>query len=339
MCRLTIRACTAPSAITCRWLSRLPGGTSGGCPGADADEIRSIAYEALCQAGAKWIPYCQARGFSPWSESDPDQPEAHFGGYAAKTITGRILDWCRTQDYLPRAQRKTVKQLQAAQEHGARTGAELAAATGLPVEQIRKAQTAEAAKPRSLDDILLSADRGALHDERADTESELIARETMARFMAAFDALPAVQQVLLAHVFHQELDITVAAKAVYLEPADARRQLEQAVTAVHQALLQSVQDEGTGPRRPAPPPPPVRMIRSGDCCHAAEAGARVKRCPDCGELLPIGAFSWRDRAKGYKVPYCPPCASGRAAVAYVKRRKAARMTAVGGGAVSCVTGV
>ena len=101
---------------------------------------------------------------------------------------------------------------------------------------------------------------------------------------------------------------------------------------IHQALLRSVQDEGTAPRRPAPPLPPVH-IRSADTCHAAEAGARVKRCADCGKSLPVEAFSFRDREKGYRVPYCPPCASGRAGAAY-SRRRAAR----GGGIAVVVAG-
>ena len=127
-------------SIAWRHIRRLP-------PGADVDEILSVAMEGLCHAAAKWIDYCQARGFCPWSPDDPDRPEAHFGGYAVKTVHGRILDWCRHQDHVPRQVRGRLKQLAAAQETGARTEAELAAATGPVLLTRPSCRTASAAPP------------------------------------------------------------------------------------------------------------------------------------------------------------------------------------------------
>jgi hypothetical protein len=300
-------------------------------PGADLDELQAIAAEALCRAADRWIEYCRARQFNPWSEDDPELPEKHFPGYAAKTINGALLDWARHQDHVPRQTRARLKQLQAAQAAGdGLTEQELAAATGLSVQQIREARSAEAARPSSLD--YETPDSSGPHEgyadrsDAADVEGQVALNGVLAGFAVAFDSLPAVQRVLLALVYHQELDITVAAKEARLEVPEARRQLEAAVCEIHSALLRAVQAEGTGPRRPAPPLPPV-LVRSADCCHAAEAGVQVKRCADCGKLLPGGAFSWRNREKGHRVPYCPPCASARAGAAYVKR-KAARLARV-----------
>jgi RNA polymerase sigma factor (sigma-70 family) len=230
-------------SITWRFFTRIPGG--------DIDELRSIAFEALTRAAARWIdPYCSSRGFYPWSADDPSKPEAHFGGYAAKMVKGSLLDWARQVDHLTRTQRRTVKALQAAQDDGARTEEELAAAAGLSVQKAREVLAADAARPVSLDMHSASTGYdggyGGIADDDADVEGQAAVSGILAGFLAAFDSLPAVQQVILALVFHQELELEVAAKEVYLEEKEARRQLEQAVCQVHGALLLAVSDEGTG---------------------------------------------------------------------------------------------
>ena len=121
--------------------------------------------------------------------------------------------------------------------------------------------------------------------------------------VGVFDSLPAETQVVLALRYHGELDFAVIGKEMRTSQARVIELHNEGVTAVHQALLRQAQGEGSGPRRPALPPV---HVSSADSCHAGEAAARVKRCPDCGELLPVGAFS--NREKGLKVPYCPPCA-------------------------------
>ena len=245
--------------------------------------------------------------------------EGHFGGYVVKTVNGRILDWCRSQDFMPRHTRAVLKEIQAAAETGARTGAELSAATGLTAEQVRKAQAAEAVRPCSMNDIPDFSSHSGLADASADVESEVAAKAMFSAAVGVFDSLPAETQVVLALRYHGELDFAVIGKEMRTSQARVIELHNEGVTAVHQALLRQAQGEGSGPRRPALPPV---HVSSADSCHAGEAAARVKRCPDCGELLPVGAFS--NREKGLKVPYCPPCAGARAAAAYRKRVRAAR---------------
>lgn len=203
-------------------------------PGADVDEFKSITYEALCKAADYWIPYTDRNGFSPWSEDDPGRPEKHFPGYAAKMMNGAVLDWCRRSDYLSRTARKRVKAVQAAEAAGARSETGLAEASGLTAVQVRDARAADAVRPVSFDAELYDV------PDSGDVEGRAELREMLAAVVAAFDALDPVSRVLLAFTFHQELDITVAARAVYLEPAKARQQLEAAVCAIHQAMLRQV---------------------------------------------------------------------------------------------------
>jgi len=224
-------------------------------PAADLDELQAIAAEALCHAAARWTGYCQARGYNPWSADDPSRPEKHFPGYVGKTVNGRLLDWARHQDHVTRQARNALKQLQAAGD--GLTEQELATATGLSVNKIREARAADAARPASLD--YETPDGGsregyADRSDGADVAGQAEMRDMLAGFLAMFDSLPAVQQVLLALVFHQELPLDVAAKSVHLQPAEARRLADEAVCSIHSALLRAVQDEGTGPGRPVLPP-------------------------------------------------------------------------------------
>ena len=227
-------------------------------PGADGDEILSIAGAALCEAAAKWLGYCAARGFSPWSESNPDQVEGHFGGYVVKTVNGRILDWCRSQDFMPRHTRAVLKEIQAAAETGARTGAELSAATGLTAEQVRKAQAAEAVRPCSMNDIPDFSSHSGLADASADVESEVAAKAMFSAAVGVFDSLPAETQVVLALRYYGELDFAVIGKEMRTSQARVIELHNEGVTAVHQALLRQAQGEGSGPRLAGALPPVLR---------------------------------------------------------------------------------
>ena len=75
---------------------------------------------------------------------------------------------------------------------------------------------------------------------------------------------------------------------------------------------------------PAPELPPVH-VTAADSCSAAELGelTMVKRCTGCGAVLPVTAFSWRNREKGWRMPMCPPCDGAR-----FRRWRKARVAAV-----------
>jgi DNA-directed RNA polymerase specialized sigma24 family protein len=294
-------------SIAWAYISKLAGGVDG-------DEIRSVAAEAVCEAGAKWISYCKVRGFSPWREDDPDQVEGHFGAYVTRIVRGRIYDWARHEDHVTRQNRARLKQLAALAADGEhRSVDELAAATGLSAEQIRAAQAADAVKPVSLEahTALLGNDHSSFADDAAPgVESVAAANAMLAGMLAAFDALPPLQQVLVALTFHRELALEVAAKTVHLGTAEAREQLDRALVSIHQALLRTAEAEGTGPRRPAPAQPGgVRHVSSADRARVADSGTipEGKRCSGCGRWLPASAFSWRNRQRGWRVPYCGEC--------------------------------
>jgi hypothetical protein len=218
-----------------------------------------------------------------------------------------------------------VKAIAVAEDDGIRDEAGQAAATGLTVRQVREAQAAAALRPASLDDHATGAstDTGmTLADEGADVEGQVVVSGIMSGFLRAYDSLPAIQQVLLAFVFHRELELDVAAEAVFLEPAEARRQLEAAVCAVHQGLLMSVSGEGTGSRTA----PVVYHVSSADRGTALESAGAVpwKRCAECLQRFPVEAFNFINRAAGRRCSYCKPCDRR-----LWRARHAARAAAVG----------
>ena len=300
-------------------------------PYGELDEFKSIAREALTRAASHWVsPYCESRGYNPWSEADPSKPEKHFsdgGGYAARVIKGALLDWARRQDHCTRSTRSKIKQIQAAQDDGAKTEAELAAATGIPAEKIREVLAADAARPVSLDwhdDVNGEYAGAALADEGADVEAQAGLNDLTRVFLAAYDALDAETRVILALRYGElELDFTKIAELMFTSLERILKLHERGVLEVHAALVRSAETEGTGSRTRTP----AFRIRSSDSCQAAELAAVIpgKRCNgECGRVLPPEEFSWRSREKGYRVPYCPPCDRARQ-----RARHAARLARAG----------
>lgn len=223
---------TMAQSIAWRYVKKLPK--------VEPDEILSIAYEALAQVGAKWIPYCEARGFSPWSEDDPERPEAHFGGYVAKTVNGRILDWCRRQDHVTRTDRRKLKQIQAAEENGALDEAELAGVTGLSVRQICEAQAAGAVTLSSLDDHADYEAYGGIADSAPGVEAQAGMHDLLTGFMAVFGGLDAETRVILAMRYFFEKDFTDIAGMLRTGQQRVTELNDAAVLAVHDALVRSV---------------------------------------------------------------------------------------------------
>ncbi len=202
----------------------------------DIDTCMSAALLGLVEALNRFPAYCAENNFDPSRED-------YRKAYLLKRIRGSILDAARSADHMTRSARGKAKALRAAEDDGARGDDELAVATGIDLATVRRVQ-ADALVPVSLDDQDVFSGAAyagsAVADIGAGTESQAAVNDLLGAFLAAFDLLPPVQQVLLAFVFHQELDITVAAKAVYLEPAEARQQLEAAVCQLHREMLKSV---------------------------------------------------------------------------------------------------
>ena len=140
-------------------------------------------------------------------------------------MKGALLDWARSQDYLTRTVRRDLKHIQAAQEAGARTEAELAAATGLTAAKAREVQAAEAVKPVSLDEQeLLSGGQYAGRGHRRSRGHRVrgCRQPDTGRAGGRVDRLDAETAVVLALWYHGELGPAVIAKELRTSEARVR---------------------------------------------------------------------------------------------------------------------
>lgn len=207
--------------------------------GADIDDVLSAAMLGLVSGIDAYPAYCARNGYTV----EDGLSKGFLKAYLLRRINGAILDLARSNDHMTRSARNKVKALRRAEDDGIRDEAGQARATGLTVAEAQRVKAA-ALVTVSLDDqdVLAGAEYAgaAVTDLGADVESRVAVRQTLAVVVTAFDLLPPVQRVLVAFVFHQGLDITVAAQAVYLSEPEARQLLETAVCAIHRALLRQV---------------------------------------------------------------------------------------------------
>ena len=139
----------------------------------ELDELHAIALKGLAEASARWQQYCHEKGHDP-------RAFEYFPAYCLARMRGAMLDNLRSQDWVTRSDRTRAKLIRdAGQDRGA-SEAELAAATGLTVAEVRSTLAAVSARPVSIDaephDVAAEADvesqamvlRGARRGHRGD---------------------------------------------------------------------------------------------------------------------------------------------------------------------------
>lgn len=204
------------------------------------DDCMSAAMFGLVQGLDAYSGYCDRNDF------DPDH-EAGRSGYLRKRCRGAVLDAARNADHLTRSSRrkvKAVRAVRAAEDAGARTDAELAAATGIAPAEIRRLQ-ADALTVLNLDDTpeVEGVYAGAtLADQTAegDTEGQAGLSETLGAFMQAFGGLTAEQQVILSFRYFRELEFKAIAELLFTTEQRITDLHDSGVLAVHAALLKAV---------------------------------------------------------------------------------------------------
>lgn len=193
----------------------------------ELDELHAIALKGLAEASARWQTYCRERGHNPWAFE-------YFGAYVIARMRGAMLDYLRAQDWVTRSDRTRAKALQEAGQDRGASEADLAAATGMSVAEVRSTMAAVSARPVSID-----AEPHDVADE-ADVESQAVVAEVLGAVTAVTATLPPETQVLLAMRYYAGRSISEAAEVLGLDPADAARRHTRAILAVHDAMLKAV---------------------------------------------------------------------------------------------------
>jgi len=193
----------------------------------ELDELHAIALKGLAEAAARWQRYCHERGHDP-------RAFEYFPAYVLARMRGAMLDNLRSQDWVTRSDRTRAKAIRdAGQDRGA-SEAELAAATGMSVAEVRSTMAAVSARPVSID-----AEPHDVADE-ADVESAAVVSEVLAAVTAVTRQLDPEAQVLMALRYYAGRSLAEAAAALGMEPGEAARRHSAAILAIHDAMLEKV---------------------------------------------------------------------------------------------------
>ena len=193
----------------------------------ELDELHAIALKGLAEASARWQVYCAEKGHDP-------RAFEYFPAYVLARMRGAMLDNLRSQDWVTRSDRTRAKAIRdAGQDRGA-SEAELAAATGMSVTEVRSTLAAVSARPVSID-----AEPHDVADEMS-VESQVLVAEVLSAVTEVTRSLPPDIQVLLALRYYVGRSLADAAAALGLDPAEAARRHVAAVLAIHDAMLRKV---------------------------------------------------------------------------------------------------
>ncbi len=219
-------------------------------PRADFDEVQAVALAGLCQAAERFPAYNAEHGYDPGDRR-------YLVAFLNRRVHGAILDWARSQDWVTRAQRRTVKLLEAAAEDAgpAASAAELAAAAGLAEDEARDALAAQAAGPVHLDPLLLDDDVGRLRDQvgnihlrdqAGDVESTVVVGSILAAVTEVISGLPWEQLGLVFSVYLHGWSLKQYAEAAGLSKDEAHALHKSTVITVHDVMLAAVSEGGCG---------------------------------------------------------------------------------------------
>lgn len=193
----------------------------------ELDELHSIALKGLAEARARWRAYCAEKGHDPWAIQ-------YFGAYCTRRIRGAMLDAMRSQDWVTRSARTRAKRLR---DHGQDLGIpeeELAARSGLTVEEIRETMAAVAAKPVSID-----AEPHDVADE-ADVEGQAVVSSVLGAATTVLSGMGEAAELVLALRYYWNLAVPDIAAVLGVEEDQAAQLHTDAVLAVYDAMLRAV---------------------------------------------------------------------------------------------------
>jgi len=168
-----------------------------------------------------------------------------------------MLDAMRSQDWVTRSARNRAKQLREAGQDQGKSAAELAAATGMTVAEVLETIALVSRKPVSID--------AEPHDvpDTADVEGQAVVGSVLEAVSGALSALPAPARVILALRYYSGVSLPDAAELAGVKEEEASRLHNDAVLAVHDAMLRAVSLCRPGP------PGGSRRRKAGQSCPRA----------------------------------------------------------------------
>jgi RNA polymerase sigma factor FliA len=193
----------------------------------EMDELESLALSGLAAAAARWPVYCVQHGHDPTAFQ-------FFRAYALRRMRGSILDALRSQDWVTRSERTRAKALRQAGQDRGLSDAELAAATGMGIDEVRGTLAAVAARPVSMD--------AEPHDVAGedDVEGQAVVSEVLAAMAGVVERLGDPSRTILVLHFYQGLSLPELAPYAGVTVDEAVRLHQGAVLEIHKAMLEAV---------------------------------------------------------------------------------------------------
>jgi RNA polymerase sigma factor for flagellar operon FliA len=193
----------------------------------EMDELESLALSGLAAAGARWIAYCEKNGHDPTAYQ-------FFTAYSLRRMRGAMLDYLRTQDWVTRSARTRAKMLRDAGQDRGLSEAELSAATGISVADIRETMAAVSARPVSID--------AEPHDVAGadDVEGSAVVSEVLAAVGGVIAGLGESSRVVLALHYYHGMPMSELAGYAGVSEDEAVRLHQKAILAIHSAMLGAV---------------------------------------------------------------------------------------------------
>jgi RNA polymerase sigma factor for flagellar operon FliA len=193
----------------------------------EMDELESLALSGLAAAGARWLTYCAK------NQHDPTAYQ-FFTAYALRRMRGAMLDYLRTQDWVTRSARTRAKALRDAGQDRGLSEAELSAATGISITDIRETMAAVSARPVSID--------AEPHDVAGsdDVEGSAVVSEVLAALGDVIAGLSEPARTVLALHYYHGMPMSELAGYVGVSEDEATRLHQKAILAIHSAMLGAV---------------------------------------------------------------------------------------------------
>jgi RNA polymerase sigma factor for flagellar operon FliA len=195
----------------------------------DFEELVSLANVGLSEAHERWPAYCLKNGYDP-------STTRYYTEYSLRRMRGSILDYMRSQDWVPRTIREQSRVLRAAGQDQGQTEKQMAETTGLTRKQVSETLVAMSQRPVGFDP--------AEHDVPAvaDTESSAVVDDLLEIAVSSMRDLPLPVQFVLTLTFYSGLTVKQAAEVLDMEAGEVTALQQQGVLAVHQVLAKAARE-------------------------------------------------------------------------------------------------
>lgn len=193
----------------------------------ELDELISLGLLGMTQAVNAWPRYCAKNSFDP-------NATHYLIAYILRRVRGAMLDALRSQDWVTRSARTRAKALREAGQDQGLSEADLAARSGMTLREVRETVAAVAARPVSLD--------AEPHDMPAveGTESRVVVSSILEAAVSELRRHPPQAQAVMVLRYYHGMSPAEAADVLGVDEAEAAAWHEEAVTAMHAAMVRAV---------------------------------------------------------------------------------------------------